>query len=353
MTKYPWYIEQNPLLNLLSIENIELYDNLQKGLSASWAAHVAPRLSKWAQQYLAFQWAAHVLPLYEKLNPQPLQGEKYPQPNIPRQTLVFTAHWLDATKDPKRKLTAYDPLVIEQKAVEAIADKNADAVAAREWDTDEEHVENYVMKGAALAAACAVSLEPGNYAMAGQWARSAATWAYRLTDPNEQSGTATEAGDKEREWQAAQVRKLWRIETAQLKRDALYTQTMVAIQKRVIADKATKEQIAKAVQAAKEGADKIVLIMRTEEYEDWPLWLGVGLTVGMVAAMVVMGPEALLAYGAVGAAEYIGGAAAAANIARVSVIGAEGFELAELVIKLRQAGLIVIPAAEVVAKVAR
>ncbi len=139
-------------------------------------------------------------------------------------------------------------------------------------------------------------------------------------------------------------------------------------------DSGEQRDIRRGIQHAKDSANQIANLMRSDTPDTWPDWLGVGLIAGGVLAAVLVGPELLaaagLAEGAAGlsavadeAAAVIIDTAEAGNLNYVSVQGfIEGAEVAGseeagellnlLIQRLEAASLSVVDApAEVIAEV--
>ena len=172
----------------------------------------------------------------------------------------------------------------------------------------------------------------------------------RPSDERRALGTA--AKNKEIEWQVEQVRRVYYAYQNEAETLARLNATAKKIAENIKAateaakkTTATKAQIAKATKQAKESAQKIADVMASKSAQSWPKWVGLGAVVATGVVVLCIGPEALAAAGVAGAAETILGIAEAADIATVSVSGLEGFELAELTLKFRAAGVAVTTAA--------
>lgn len=71
---HPWYIEQNPVLRLLSLEAPTQYEELQKAITKGWLVSGFRRINKEHARQFAADCAEHVFPLFELTNPYPTEN---------------------------------------------------------------------------------------------------------------------------------------------------------------------------------------------------------------------------------------------------------------------------------------
>lgn len=345
--RYPQYIEENPALELLELEDPAQVEKLRREFDAGWVNGVLGQMKPKDRYRLNIRFARLVTPLYEQVY----------QDDQVRALLNEALAYLQGGHDIEEGEIRRELSWMRDKAKRILDDLHT---------TTKDEAAGYAM----LAAARVFDRHhPGDEENCAGAVRHAVAFGAGVHNIFHRGDVVVTASDEvvnacyenTRKWQADLVREAWLADQHAAARQAAYEKlTKLAAknaQAAIEAAKArtaTKAEIAKAVKQAKASAAQIQQIMRDEDPESWPAWVGLGcLAAGAVVALII-GPEALAAAGVAGAAGEIIGIAEAADVETVSVAGLEGFELAELAVKLRNAGLVVTTAAaEVVAKVAR
>lgn len=349
--RYPQYIEQNPALDMFGLEDENLTGQgakLLNELNGGWVGCVLGEMPEADRYRLNIQFARQVLPLYEKTFDD---GEA-------RNVLNEALRYLQGAYDTREGEVRRDLFNAREKATAIIDDLHSPR---------DEMVAAYALLAAGRVFEKARPDDAETTAGAARHALAYAAGVHDISDRDDQPLQMSQADtdafyNKARAWQADQVRAVYWAAQRVAARQATFeriTKAAAENAKKAIEEEqrktATKAQIAKAVKQAKAAASKIQAIMQEEDTESWPLWVGLGvLATGCVVALVI-GPEALVAYGVAGAAETIIGIAEASAVRTVAIEGLASSEVAaswlELAVKLRAAGLVVAPAAVEVAKV--
>lgn len=285
---YPFYVEQNPALVLLQLEDPPLAYELRGLCNEGWIDRVWPTLSHANQRMLAFAFAARVLPYFEK---------KWPNDRVPRTTLEMVARFMEGSITEKDLFAQY----LKAKQVPDKMSPYGSYAAAYN-----------AAEASAHAAACGYAQE-----MMFETAASA-RFAVLGTIPEEVEYAAKrrEISNEVLEWQANQVRAMYERERINNRRSELYAKVQAELEANAKRHAKTKADALKAVEQAKAGTAKIAEIMATQDTTDWSTWIGLGLVgVGAVTVAILIGPELLLAAGiAEGASAVWSGAEAAAQV---------------------------------------
>jgi len=349
--KRPDLVEQNPALDLMELEDPAMFARVRARLRRGWLESVFGRLLPDPERRaLAYRFAMRVAPLWMDFETTDYQHpfEKYLK--LPEMVRAFNAGEYAPTKRNPRAMAWHELKELADSARNYIYPSEADegavnalyamAIAAY-GGTATEKKRSYVYYTSAMA-----SSSVGEASDARLWRET----PRRPSDERRALGTA--AKNKEIEWQVEQVRRVYYAYQNEAETLARLNATAKKIAENIKAateaakkTTATKAQIAKATKQAKESAQKIADVMASKSAQSWPKWVGLGAVVATGVVVLCIGPEALAAAGVAGAAETILGIAEAADIATVSVSGLEGFELAELTLKFRAAGVAVTTAA--------
>lgn len=117
--KYPWYVEHNPVLALLQLEDPEYYQRLEHRIRAGWRNAAVKSLSEKHRMMYAADCAERVLPIFQS---------QYPHDSRPKKALYFLRRYtMGQTTKEKLKTACQD---VDGMDINSVSERPANALAS-------------------------------------------------------------------------------------------------------------------------------------------------------------------------------------------------------------------------------